>query len=94
MIPAPAQRLSRCRRVGDLDMQETRRFHAELLRYAIMRRYRSAWVRRTFRDRFGFKPPVEWMRDEQATSIRPESYKWIRSRSAAYARSIESGRRS
>lgn len=72
---------------------EMRRFLAELLRYARMRRYRSAWIRRAFRERFGVRPPAEWARDEQAPWIRPETFAWIRSRAAAYARSIESGRR-
>lgn len=88
-----AQRLPRFSKAGDLELQEMRRFHDELLRYARMRRYRSGWIRRAFRERFGMRPPVDWARDDQATWIRPETFAWIRARSAAYARSIESGGR-
>jgi hypothetical protein len=76
---------------GDLDLQERRRFHAELLRYASIRRYRSGWTRRTYRERFRAKVPADWVRDEHAQWIRPETYAWLRARAAAYARSLELG---
>lgn len=90
---ATAERLTRRAKADDLELQELRRFHAELLRYATMRRYRTGWVRRTFRERFRLQAPAEWARDEQAAWIRPDTYAWIRGRAAAYARAIESGRR-
>lgn len=86
-----AQRRPRNRKAGELEQQEMRRFHAELLRYARIRRYRSGWIRRAFRERFGALPPAAWARTDQAPWIRPETFAWIRARAAAYARSIESG---
>lgn len=89
MTAATGQRHTRLPKARDLELHEIRQFHAELIRYATMRRYRFGWIRRTFRERFGMRPPAEWARDTQATWIRPETYAWIRARSAAYARSLE-----
>lgn len=93
MTAATVQRISRLANAGELELQEMRQFHAELLRYALMRRYRSAWIRKAFRERFGVKPPAECARAAEATWIRPETFRWIRARAAAYAKSIESGGR-
>ena len=93
MNPTTAQRFPSFTKAGDLELHEIRRFHAELIRYARMRRYRSGWIRRAFRERFGVRPPATWAHDEQATWIRPETFAWIRARSAAYARSLESAMR-
>jgi hypothetical protein len=80
-------------RAHEGELQEMRQFHAELLRYAIRRRYRSAWIGKAFRERFGVKPPAECARANEATWIRPETFRWIRARVAAYAKSVESGER-
>lgn len=90
---AVLQRLTRLATARDIELADLRRFHAELLRYAIIRRYRSPWIRRAFRERFGLSPPAEWARDDQAKWIRPETYAWIRAGAAAYARRMESGGR-
>jgi hypothetical protein len=68
---------------------ERRVFHAELVRFELMRGYRPGWTRRTYIDRFGITPPTEWAGDLPATWIRPETYAWIRGRLAAYAKACE-----
>lgn len=69
---------------------ERRLFHAELVRFELSRGYRPGWTRRTYTDRFGISPPIEWAGDLPATWIRPETYAWIRGRLAAYAKARES----
>jgi hypothetical protein len=68
---------------------EQRLFHAELVRFELSRGYRPGWTRRTYADRFGASPPIEWAGDLPAPYIRPETYAWIRGKLAAYAKARE-----
>ena len=74
---------------SDAVLLERRVFHAELMRYELTRGYRFGWTRRTFLDRFGASPPLEWSEDAPASHIRPDTFKWLRKRAAAYALACE-----
>jgi hypothetical protein len=66
---------------------ERRLFYGELLRFEATRGYRPGWSDRAFVDRFGTSPPRAWANDQPSTYISPETFNWVRGRSAAFARS-------
>lgn len=78
---------------ADQDHRERRTFHSELIRYEQSRGYRIGWTKRTFLDRFGTSPPIEWAGDPPASHIRPETFQWLRRRAAEYAKACEAKRR-